>query len=348
MLNLDPRLVEKAKKQSTRFYKIIKSSLKVKNEQILIISDYGEPKRELAPIFGLGYYFAAKHKNLNVNLLLQDTKKGFMHAETHISKALLGLPKESIIILSLSRKLGRFGDKKSFRGFCKDKGHRFISATGLGDAKTSHLDIFMEAINTNYVRMKKKGLAIKKKLDKAKKIEVKTDAGTNLTFDVEDKISIANIAEHHLPGSGGNIPAGEVYIPPKGYYGVNGVVIIDGSIKTSEGAILLKEPIKLYIEEGRIVKMEGKDAKHLENTFQKFEDRAKYPYRVRHVGELGIGINPGAVLMGSTIIDEKVLGTAHIAIGSNSWFGGDIKTIFHGDLVFKNPRIYLDGEKLTL
>ena len=86
----------------------------------------------------------------------------------------------------------------------------------------------------------------------------------------------------------------------------------------------------------------------LEKTFQKYEDRAKYPYRVRHIGELGIGINPGAVLMGSTIMDEKVLGTAHIAVGSNYWFGGDIKTIFHGDQIFKNPRIFLDGVRLDI
>jgi aminopeptidase len=348
MFSLEKDLIEKAKKISPKFYKIIKSSLKVKNEQILIISDYGEKNRHLAPIFALGYYFAAKNKEFNVELLLQENKKGFMHSEKHISKALIDLPKNSIVILSLSRKLGRFGDQKSFRNFCKESGHRFISATGLGDAKTSHLDIFMEAIDTNYNRMKKKGLTIKKKLDKAKIIEVRTDAGTNLTFNVEDKIAIANIGEHYENGTGGNIPAGEVYIPPKGYYGVNGVAVIDGSIKTSGGAILLKEPIIIYIEEGKVVRMEGKDAKFLEETFQKFEDRARYPYRVRYVGELGIGINPGAVLMGSTIIDEKVLGTAHIAIGSNSWFGGDIKTIFHGDLVFKSPRIYLDGEKLEI
>ena len=66
------------------------------------------------------------------------------------------------------------------------------------------------------------------------------------------------------------------------------------------------------------------------------------------MGELGIGINPGAVLIGSMIMDEKVLGTGHIAIGSNSWFGGDIKTIYHGDQVFKSPVYYLDGKKMIL
>jgi leucyl aminopeptidase (aminopeptidase T) len=45
------------------------------------------------------------------------------------------------------------------------------------------------------------------------------------------------------------------------------------------------------------------------------------------------------------ILDEKVHGTGHIAIGSNSWFGGAIKTIYHGDQVFKRPVFYIDGIK---
>ncbi|MBT4539394.1 aminopeptidase, partial [Candidatus Woesearchaeota archaeon] len=173
-------------------------------------------------------------------------------------------------------------------------------------------------------------------------------AGTNVTFIVTGKKAIANIGEYHQLGEGGNMPAGEVYMPPEGYHGVYGKVVLDGSMKTDEGAVLLDEPVTLIIEKGRIVSITGKYAYLLEKTLQKYEDRAKYPYRVRHIGELGVGINPGAVLVGSTIIDEKVLGTAHIAIGSNAWFGGDIKTIFHGDQVFKDPTIYVDGKKMEL
>ena len=38
----------------------------------------------------------------------------------------------------------------------------------------------------------------------------------------------------------------------------------------------------------------------------------------------------------------------YIGIGSNSWFGGVIKTIYHGDQVFKNPEIFLDGKRIIL
>lgn len=335
-------------KRISYFLKVLKNSLKIKNESILIITDYGLTENNLAPMLAYGYHQAARSKNFNTNVLIQEVKKGFMHADEHVSKALHALDKNSVIIVTASNKIGRIGDVKSFRNFCKDQGHRFISATGLGDVKPMHFDIFLEAMNVNYKRMKKKGLTIKKAWDKAKEIRIKTEAGTDVTFDVTEMKAIANIGEYHGPGTGGNMPAGEVYIPPKGFNGVSGVVVIDGSMKTEKGAILLEEPLKLTVEEGRVIKVEGKQAELLENTFEKFENRAKYPYRVRHVCELGVGINPGAVLIGSTIMDEKVIGTAHIALGSNYWFGGEIRTIFHGDMVFKDPTFYIDGEKMKV
>jgi aminopeptidase len=348
MFNLPTDLKQKAEKKKGQFLKIMKNSLGVKKEEILIISDYGTKNNSLAALMAYGYYNACKSKGFNVNLLFQEVKKGFMHTDDHISKALHNLPENNIVIVTSSNKLGRIGDVKSFRTFCKDKKHRFLSATGLGDVKSMHFDIFMDAMCVNYKRMKKQGLAIKKEWDKAKEITIKTQAGTNLVFNVEGSSAVANIGEYHESGSGGNMPAGEVYIPPKGFHGVNGTLVIDGSIKTHHGAKLVDEPVTLFIEHGRIIRMEGKHAKLLEETFKAFEERAKYPERVRHACELGVGINPGAVLIGSTIMDEKVMHTAHVAFGSNYWFGGEIRTIFHGDMVFKNPTFYVDGQKMTI
>jgi len=346
VFGLDQMLMEKIEKNSAVFYKVLKNYLKVKNEPVLIISDYGFNDRQLSTAFGYGFYQAAKNKGLKTEILFQDVKKGFMHADNHVLQALDKLEKESIVILAVSNKLGRIGEQKSFRGFCRDNSHRFISTTGLSDARTAHFDLFVEAIGVNHSRLKKMGLAIKKSWDKANEIRIKTELGTDVTFNVEGMAAVANLGDYREKGLGGNMPAGEIYIPPKGYYGVNGVVVIDGSMKTAEGTILLDEPLKLTIEAGRVTKLEGRYALLLEETFRKYEDRAQFPYRVRHVGELGIGINPGAVLIGATVMDEKVLGTAHIGIGSNYWFGGEIKTIFHGDQVFKNPVFYVDGEKM--
>jgi len=346
MFGLDKSVTNLVEKHHSRFYKIMKNSLKIKEDNILIISDYGKGNNNLSSMLGYGYYLAAKNKGFSVNLIFQDVKKGFMFADDHVVEAIERLEKNNVVILAVSNKLGRFGENRSFRNFCRENEHRFLSATGLGDVKPNHFELFLEAMNVNYGRMKKRGMKIKKSWDKAEEIRVKTAAGTDVTFDVSGMKAIANIGEYRQPGMGGNMPAGEVYIPPKGYYGVKGKVVVDGSMKTDNGALLLNEPVTLHIEEGKVVRIEGKQAHLLEKTFQRFEDRAKYPYRVRHIGELGVGINPGAVLIGSMIMDEKVLGTGHIAVGSNSWFGGDIKTIYHGDQVFKSPVYYVDGKKM--
>ena len=184
MFGLDKELTSKVEKHSSRFYKVLKSSLKAKNEDLLIISDYGKGSNNLASMLAYGYYHAAKNKGFNVNLLFQDVKKGFMFADDHVIKSIERLSEKNLVILCLSNKLGRFGKEKSFRNFCKDRGHRFLSATGLGDVNTTHFNLFLEAMNTNYKRMKKRGLAIKKLWDKANEIQVKTEAGTDITFNV--------------------------------------------------------------------------------------------------------------------------------------------------------------------
>ena len=346
MIPLSVEMKKWVEKEKKSFYAILKKALKIKKEQVLIISDYGEGERVLAPMIGYVYYYAALQKKLNVGLLFQKPKKGFMFVDEHILRAMESLQKESVIVIAVSNKLGRFGEEKSFRSFCRERGHRFISATGLGDLQKTHFDLFLQCMNVNYKVMKKKGMGIKKQWDKAKEIRVKTEEGTDVIFNVEGMEAVANIGEYQEQGEGGNMPAGEVYIPPAGVEGVEGRVVLNGSVKTEQGAFLLDEQLTLIIEKGKLVKMEGKHAQLLEQTFEKFAERSAYPERIRFVSELGIGLNPAAILVGSTIIDEKVLGTAHIALGSNSWFGGPIKSIFHGDFVFKNPVFYVDGKKM--
>jgi hypothetical protein len=330
------------------FLRILKQCLKVKNEKLVIVSDYGKEGSHLALMLAYGYYLAAKKRKIDVDLVIQDVKKGFMQADAHVVKKIHDLPKGSVILVSVSNKLGRFGETKSFRGFCREQGHRFGTASGLGGAQSSHFKVFVEAMNINYARMQKMGAKIKKQWDKANTIRVTTPIGTDLKVTVTNMKSISNVADYQTPGSGGNIPAGEVYIAPVGEENVHGRVVLDGSIRHETGSALLKAPLTLTIEKGRVISIEGSQKEILERTFERFEDRAKYPERVRLIGELGIGINPGAVLMGIALMDEKVQGTAHIGIGSNSWFGGAIKTIFHGDMTFKNPTFYIDGKEMEL
>jgi len=179
-------------------------------------------------------------------------------------------------------------------------------------------------------------------------VRITTDAGTDLTMGIKDKQAINNCGDYTELQSGGNIPAGEVYIPPK-WKNVEGKVVIDGSSAYRYGTQLIKEPITLTVEKDEVTKIEGgQEANNLIETLEWAYKKAKHPWGIRRVGELGIGINPGSKVIGSTLIDEKTKGTAHIAIGSNYWFGGTIYAIIHLDQIFKNPIIEIDGEELKI
>ena len=88
MLGLDSSITKQVEKYSSRFYKVLRNSLKAKGEEILIVTDYGIKENVLASMMAYGYYHAAKKKGLPVNILFQGVKKGFMDADDHVVKAI--------------------------------------------------------------------------------------------------------------------------------------------------------------------------------------------------------------------------------------------------------------------
>ena len=70
------------------------------------------------------------------------------------------------------------------------------------------------------------------------------------------------------------------------------------------------------------------------------------------IGELGIGLNPGARLTGNLLEDEKAGKTAHIAFGNNTEMpNGKNNSKTHRDFLFYNPTFeveYTDGTKKIL
>ena len=63
----------------------------------------------------------------------------------------------------------------------------------------------------------------------------------------------------------------------------------------------------------------------------------------RNLGELGIGLNPAAKIVGNMLEDEKVMGTCHIAIGAN--YDDDAKALIHLDGVVMKPTMMAVSEK---
>lgn len=342
-------LHEQASKLASYLKKVFTPCLAAKDEKILIIGDTGYENRNVAALLSGAYYLAAEQLKLDAKLVLQGVKSRGDNSDENVARSLSEMKPRNIIILNMSDKLGSMEELgKSFRRWVAKKNHRFVSAMSLGDLPTSNVDLILKAIDVNYKPLQTQHEEVRQKLENAKEVHITTPAGTDLYYNKEGIRAIAADGNYTLPGTGGNLPAGEVYAPPNGK-GVEGKVVIDGSSRTHEHTILIKKPIELKIKNGDIIEISGgEEAKQLENTLKWAASVAKNPGNVRRICELGIGLNPKAQIVGAMIVDDKTLGTAHIGIGSNYWFGGSIYAIIHLDQVFKNPKIYLDGELLKI
>lgn len=343
------QLTEQAKSNSKVLKKVLTYCLAASEEEVLIIGDEGYQEKRVAALLTGGYYFAAKELGLNARIIVQEPRIRGDSAEDAIIDALKNLPRKSIIIMNFSSKLGSIKEiSNSYRTYAREQQHKFVSATNLANIPSLNFDQLLNAIDVDYEKMHKKAQKIYEILEKGKEVRITTEKGTDLTIGIEGMNPILNTGMYNKPGLGGNIPAGEVYIPPK-WKNVEGKIVIDGSSAHMGGAQLIEEPIVMTVKKGEVISIEGgEEARKLEETLQWAEKKAKYPWGIRRVCELGIGINPNANLIGTTIVDEKKIGTAHIALGSNYWFGGTIYAIIHLDQVFKNPVITVDGKILEL
>jgi aminopeptidase len=336
-----------AKKHKNSFINVLKQCLDVKKEKLLLLGDHGYPTRRISPLLTACYLLAAKELDLNYEFVLQEPKRGLDRADSILIDRLFHLPDKSALVINMSGKIGQMDHVgKSFRKYCKIHNHKFASTTSLSSIDTFMIKSVISAISIDYKKMQKDDKLIKLQISSGKIMKVTTRAGTNLTIDLKEVLVKSADGNYKEFGKGGNVPAGEVYFAP---YNCNGIVIIDGSSRNIEDAVLIQKPITLIVKDNKVIEIKGQEeAKLLEDSLKQAEARAKYPERIRYLAEFGIGTNTKAKLIGTTIIDEKALGTAHIAIGSNYWFGGTNRTIIHYDQVFKSPKIRIDGKPLKM
>ncbi|MFZ0925745.1 MAG: aminopeptidase [Halobacteriota archaeon] len=170
----------------------------------------------------------------------------------------------------------------------------------------------------------------------ASEIRLMSDLGTDISFEVDTSKWNLDVGCCHQQGCSTNLPAGEVYTAPEN---CKGTVVIDGSMA---GLELLKHPIKIQVEEGRAVDVQGDRAKEVLKIINPLGDEA------RNIAELGIGTNPRARIIGVVLEDEKVRGTAHIALGDNSTIGGHVVAGVHLDAIIRKPRVFADGHEIDL
>ena len=215
-------------------------------------------------------------------------------------------------------------------------------------AKLGHMpgineEMMLNSVNVDFAEMKSTAEKVINILNGVKRLHITTEKGTDLLLGVGGRIFIEDIGVK--PGEDCNLPCGEVYCAPLETE-ADGVIVFDASI----GDIgVLNYPLKVYVSKGRITKFESEDNELVKkiNTIQNVDNDAMI------IGELGIGVNPGASITGNMLEDEKSLGTAHIAFGNNADFtgGGNNHSKIHRDYLFYKPTIeayYPDGSSKLL
>lgn len=330
---------EVSKEISYKLNNLFNSSIGIKpGIQMLIYASSNHSK--VPYILSLAYYLKAIRKGIHPFLVFSRNE----NIADEISKRIYSLRKNSIVIVNLENKMKKINGL-SFRKFCKANNIRFIVTPSLGFVTEKNLPVLIKALNVDYNLIHKKALRIKSQLLNKKILYIRTKAGTDLKVDISLKTPLISSGIFEENSLSTNLPGGEIYYATK-RNGVNGRVVIDGSLRTPKSCKVVNEPVELIIEKGRIVSIKGKEGSELVKSLKEVYLKHNRLETVYYIGEVGIGLNPVSNIIGATILDEKVLGTAHIAIGSNVGFGGSISAPIHLDQVFKNPEIFADGEKI--
>ena len=224
--------------------------------------------------------------------------------------------------------------------------------------------IFAAAVPIDYTRLGADCARVGPLLDRAVRVRITAPGGTELELGLEGRMSSADDGDFRCPGSGGNLPAGEVYISPQ-LGSAHGRIGFDGSLALPDRVLTPGRPVLVEVRDGLAREIRGgPEADLLEASLREAAEQAlaleregrlssgrgrTYARNTRNLGELGIGLNRSTRILGNMLNDEKVYGTCHLALGRN--YDEDAPTLLHLDCLVRRPTIRLTfagGDSVTL
>lgn len=356
--------ISASKKELSPADTVIRDVLKVKkNERVLVIAN--PQTSQIAQDF----YKAAQEAGALVTLVFQKECTSFDNATPEVLAAIHANPDVCCSISSV--KLGK-DPEGTANPYKTEDGQTFTHIFDylLDGKKTMRavwtpgitMDMMERTAKIDYEELQKRCKDFETVFSDAISVHVTGKGGTDLVVPIKGRKLLFDDGDFSKPGSGGNIPAGEVFISPlvgnENQNGCEGVIVYDGSMTFSDGDSILENPIKCKIEKGYVKEITGGlEAARLLKTITEAEIRSFvlekegklpkgsgsiYKKNARNIGELGIGLNPAARITGNMLEDEKAFHTCHFAIGEN--YDGDAPSLIHLDGVVKNPTIELTYE----
>ena len=362
---------------------VVQDVVKVKkNERVLIIAN--PATAEIAQ----DLYSASCETGAVTTLMYQPDKTSFDNANPEVLAAIASEPEVCFSISNI--KLGK-DPGATAKPYKTDDGQEYTHIFDyLMDGKKTMRgawtpgitpDMMNRTAAIDYKELQARCASLTEIFKGAVSARVTAPAGTDLIVPINGRALMADDGDFSKPGTGGNIPAGEVFISPvvggsqlkaadgsvleQQSDGCEGVIVYDGSMTFSDGDSILETPITCKVEKGFVTDISGgAEARRLLKTIMEAELRpfvlekegklpqgqaGVYKKNARNIGELGIGLNPAANITGNMLEDEKAFHTCHFAIGEN--YDNDAPSLIHLDGVVREPTIVLtygDGTTRTI
>jgi aminopeptidase len=345
----------------------ISVSLKVQpGEKVLIVTN---PDKEAMTI-SYALFDAVLEARGRPSLFVQPVKAQLDYAEDALIAAFESQPD---VVLSISaEKLGKDRSGLETPYEWDDVSYDHVFDYQLHGAKTLRAcwspritrESFIRTVPIDYAELRARCRRVKEVLDKAVSVHVVNAKGTDITVGAKGRKAFSDDGDFAAPGSGGNLPAGEVFLSPE--LGTsNGTIAFDGSISCAVGDLIIGEPVIVTVKNGFAAAVAGgPEADEVRKSLEAGEMSARkmsaegrippekgalYARNAKSLGELGIGLNPSARITGNMLEDEKAFHTCHFALGAN--YDEDAPALVHFDGLVTAPTITAvmpDGKEVVI
>lgn len=306
------------------------------NEKILIICD--EEKTKIGEAFATGALALDLWTRL---VILQKQKDPRTEIPEQLKKILTQKVDIYINLLSGNREETPFRIKLIKTETCDHKSR-------LGHCPGVTLDMLTEgalALNPEeHQRMQNQAEKLMFALEDTVTLEICNPSGTNLTLRTHNRKFFTDTKLDWKKMKWMNLPTGEVIVAPV-EDSLNGKLVCDMAVG---GIGKLRKPVEVTVKNGRAEKVFSQDKEQLRRIKETFQTDNWADI----VGEFAFGINPKARFADEFLEAEKILGTIHIAFGSNTDMpGGKNPSKNHMDMLISEPTVKAtkqNGETVTI
>jgi aminopeptidase len=204
--------------------------------------------------------------------------------------------------------------------------------------------IMLEGMRADFQKVDRLSAKVVAMVRKAQRVRAKTDAGTDLTAELNPNYKWLKTSGIITPEKWGNLPGGEIFTTPGE---VNGTFVIDGVVGDylcAKFGNLRGNPLTVHMKQNRLTEAHSEN-RELEDDFWKYTHTDENSDRV---GEFAIGTNIDLKeVIGQILQDEKYPGV-HIAFGNpyGAHTGAEWDSSTHIDVVGRKFNIWVDDEQI--